>query len=304
MSELKTTNVQTEANVKADDKIVSPGLVVWRRFKRSKIAVAGLCVLIAITIAVILAPVLSTHDPNVYRNVAEDKYMGPSSSHWLGTDDIGRDVYSRLLYGGRVSMFVGIVAVSIQVTIGVILGSIAGYAGGIVDTLIMRLTDIVLSFPFLALAIAVAAIVGPSMWTTAFVIGFLSWTGTCRIVRGQFLQIKSTEYIEATKALGIRRSKVVWRHMLPNAMAPLLINASMAMANAILVEAALSYLGLGVSPPQPSWGNMLQSARNMTVIIRYPHLWLPPGIAIFITVLSINLVGDGLRDALDPRLKL
>jgi peptide/nickel transport system permease protein len=280
----------------------SPRKILWRRFTRNKIAVAGLCILVFLVLISAAAPLLTTKNPETINLM--NKETAPSAEHLLGTDSLGRDIYARLLYGGRVSMLVGIVATAIQLCIGVTLGSIAGYTGGKIDSLIMRLTDIVLSFPFLPLAMVGAAILGSGAINTMLVIGFLSWTGTCRIVRGQFLQIRSTEYIEATRALGISKLKTVVRHMLPNALAPLLINATLAMAVAILIEAGLSFLGVGVRPPQPSWGNMLEVARNVRIITRYWWMWVPPGLAIFVTVLSINLVGDGLRDALEPRLKL
>jgi peptide/nickel transport system permease protein len=257
--------------------------------------------ILAMTLLAIFAPLLTPYDRDA-TNIM-NKHQPPSRQHWLGTESMGRDVLTRTLYGGRVSLTVGIVASSIAVVIGIVLGSLAGYYGKLVDTLIMRLTDVVLSFPFLALAIVVAAILGPSIYNTMLVIGFLSWTTTCRLVRGQFLSIKQAEYIEAARALGIRELPTIYRHMLPNAFAPILISATLLTASAILVEAALSFIGLGVVPPIPSWGNMLEPARNYTVVKLYWWMWLPPGLMIFLAVLGINLIGDGLRDALDPRLK-
>ena len=281
--------------------VLTPGKLIWTRFRRNKIAMVGLIIITILVTLSLLAPLLTTHDYNTFS--VRNKEQAPSSENWLGTDGIGRDVYTRLLYGGRVSLAVGVMASLIQMFLGVIMGSISGYYGRLVDSTIMRITDVFLSFPFLAIALVVASILGPSPLNTALVIGFLSWTTTCRLVRGQFLTIKNTEYIEATKALGIRELRVIYKHMLPNAMAPILIAATLTMANAILIEAALSFLGLGVRPPLPSWGNMLEAARNMRVVSSMWWLWFPPGIMIFLAVLSINLVGDGLRDALDPRLK-
>ena len=283
------------------EETLTPGKLIWRRFKRNKIAMVSLVILLIMVILAILAPVLATHGRDAISLGLKEK--PPTEINWLGTDALGRDVYTRLLYGGRISLTVGIVATSIQLLIGIIMGSLAGYYGRFVDTVIMRITDMVLSFPFLPLAIAMAAIMGPSIYNTMLIIGLLSWTSTCRIIRGQFLSIKQTEYVEAARALGLSRFTIIRKHMLPNAMAPLLINATLAMASAILIEAALSFLGLGVQAPTPSWGNMLEAARNMRYIMNCPWLWLPPGLAIFLAVLSINLVGDGLRDAFDPRLK-
>ncbi len=283
------------------EETLSPGKVIWRRFKRNKIAMVSLYVLIFMILLALLAPLLATHGRDALSLGLKEK--PPSADNWLGTDALGRDVYTRLLYGGRISLTVGIVATSIQLFIGIIMGSLAGYYGKVVDTLIMRVTDVFLSFPFLPLAIAMAAIFGPSIYNTMLIIGLLSWTSTCRIIRGQFLSIKQSEYVEAARSLGLSELTIIRKHMLPNAMAPLLINATLAMASAILIEAALSFLGLGVQAPTPSWGNMLEAARNMRYIMNCWWLWFPPGIAIFLAVLSINLIGDGLRDAFDPRLK-
>ena len=297
-----TENALQVSLTKKGPEILSPGKILWRRFRRNKVAVIGLFILVFLTLISLAAPLLTGLDPEAIH--LSNKEKSPTAVNILGTDSLGRDVFSRLLYGGRVSMLVGVAATAIQLSIGVTLGAIAGYSGGWVDSLVMRLTDIVLAFPFLPLAMVGAAILGSGAINTILVIGLLSWTGTCRIIRGQFLQIRNTEYIEATRALGIGKVKTVVRHMLPNALAPLLINATLAMAAAILIEAGLSFLGAGVRPPQPSWGNMLEAARNIRVITRYWWMWAPPGMAILVTVLSINLVGDGLRDALDPRLKL
>ncbi len=296
----KTETKSPNLDAKKDD-ILTPGKLIIKRFRRNKIAVVALVVLAFLVIISVLAPVLATHNRDEIN--LRNRENPPSAEHWLGTDNVGRDIYSRLLYGGRVSLMVGFAASMIQVIIGIILGSLAGYYGKYVDLFIMRLTDVFLSFPFLALAITIAAILGPSAYNTALVIGFLAWTGTCRLVRGQFLIIKESEYIEATRALGIGELKTIYKHMLPNAFAPILISATLTMASAILIEAGLSFLGLGVVPPLPSWGNMMEAARNVRVVSLMWWIWLPPGLMIFLAVLSINLVGDGLRDALDPRLK-
>jgi len=284
-----------------NEAVLTPGKIIWKRFRRNKVAMIGSFILLVLIILAILAPVLTPYERDAIdlRNQEEP----PTAEHFFGTDRQGRDLLTRNLYGGRISLTVGLVASSLQMIIGVLMGSLAGYYGRWVDTVIMRITDMVISFPFLALAITAAAILGPSIYNTMLIIGLLTWTETCRLVRGQFLSIKQMEYIEAAKSSGAGEFRLIWRHMLPNALAPILISATLIMATAILIEAALSYLGLGVQPPIPSWGNILEPARSMTVLMNMWWLWLPPGFLIFISVLSINLVGDGLRDALDPRLK-
>ncbi len=293
------TGILNETN--NNDEVLSPGKIIWKRFRRNKIAIIGAVILLVLIILAILAPVLTPYERDAME--LQNREEPPSSEHLLGTDRQGRDLLTRVLYGGRISLSVGLVASSLQMVIGVILGSLAGYYGKWLDTLIMRITDMVIAFPFLALAITAAAVLGPSIYNTMLIIGFLTWTETCRLVRGQFLSIKQMEYIEAAKATGANEFRIIWHHMLPNALAPILISSTLIMATAILVEAALSYLGLGVQAPMPSWGNILEPARSMIVLMNMWWLWLPPGFLIFISVLSINLVGDGLRDALDPRLK-
>ncbi|ACB86344.1 oligopeptide ABC transporter permease [Natranaerobius thermophilus] len=298
MSNTATSTAQERVEPKG---VITPRQLVWKQFKKNRLALIGMCVLIFFVLLAIFAPVLSTHERDAYDLTRAEE--PPSSEHYMGTDEIGRDIYTRLLHGGRVSLSVGIVATGIQLVIGIILGSLAGYKGGTTDTIIMRLTDMFLAFPFLAMAITIAAVLGPSIYNTMIVIGILSWPRTCRIIRGEFLKIKNTDYVRAAKALGLRELKLVARHMIPNALPPLIVNATLSMATAVLVEAGLSFLGLGVVPPQPSWGNMLEIARNLRIVENFWWMYVPPGLMIFLTVLSINLVGDGLRDALDPRLK-
>ncbi len=290
-----------DAGAPKTEEILSPRTIIWRRFRRNKIAMISLYVITVLILLAVFAPMIAPYERDDIN--LQYREQPPSAEYLFGTDRNGRDLFTRNLHGGRISLSVGIVASSIQMVIGVVLGSLAGYFGKWVDAVIMRITDMVLSFPFLALAITGAAILGPSIYNTMIIIGLLSWTETCRLVRGQFLSIKQMEYIEATRSLGFNEIRTIWRHMLPNAMAPILISATLIMANAVLIEAALSYLGLGVQPPIPSWGNILEPARSMDVLMRMWWLWLPPGLLIFISVLSINLIGDGLRDALDPRLK-
>lgn len=231
-----------------------------------------------------------------------DTHRTWNKTYLLGTDKIGRDMFTRIVHGSRISLSVGIVAVSIRVFIGIILGSISGFYGGKIDTLIMRFAEMVMCFPFLLIAISLVVILGPSIYNVMLVLGLLGWPGIARIVRAQILSLKEQEFMEATEALGIRDSRKIFKHLLPNVMSSVIVFATMGMAGAILTEAALSFLGLGVQPPRPSWGNMIQAARSLYALENQWWLWIPPGLSIFITVISFNLLGDGLRDALDPKL--
>jgi len=274
----------------------------WRRFRRNKLAMAGLVILVLFVLSAIFAPFLTPYDPN--RANLRERNQPPSKEHPFGTDDMGRDILARTLYGGRISLSVGLVSVGISLSIGVVLGAIAGYFGGFVDTLIMRLADIFYSFPFLILAITISAIFGPSIYNTMIILGVLSWPGPARLLRAEFLKLKTTDFVAAATALGARPGRIMFRHILPNAFSPLLVSATLQVASSILSEAGLSFLGLGVPPPAPSWGNMLNRARPLHVLAGMPWMWVAPGIAIFIVVLSINFVGDGLRDAFDPKQEL
>lgn len=276
-------------------------LLAWRRLRRNRRAMLGLYTLIILALASVLAPQLSPHDRDKPDLLMVER--PPSREHLLGTDELGRDVLTRLLYGGRISMTVGLVAVSIYLAIGVVLGAVAGYYGGLVDNLIMRLTDIVMVIPFFPLALTMATVLKPSVYNTMIIIGLLSWTGICRLVRGEFLTLRRRDFVEAAQASGAGDLRVIFRHILPNAMAPIMVAATLGVATAILSEAGLSFLGFGVQQPTPSWGNMLSAALSLKVLILQPWLWIPPGLVIFIAILAINLVGEGLRDALDPRLK-
>ncbi|HHW72236.1 MAG TPA: ABC transporter permease [Firmicutes bacterium] len=278
---------------------LTTGKKVWRRFCRNRLALAGLVVLVLFVLSAIFAPWLTDYDPN--RNNLRDRNKPPSREHPLGTDDMGRDILARTLYGGRISLTVGLVAVGISMSIGLILGSLAGFFGGAVDTVIMRLADIFYSFPFLIVAITIAAIFGPSIYNTMVILGILSWPGPARLLRAEFLKLKTTDFVTAAEGIGASPARIMFRHVLPNALSPLLVSATLEVASAILSEAGLSFLGLGVPPPAPSWGNMLNRARPLHILANMPWMWLPPGTAIFVVVLAINFVGDGLRDAFDPR---
>ena len=271
---------------------------VWQRFRRHRIALAGAAILILLTVGSIGAPWIADHDPysvniSAYRE-------GPQEGHLLGTDSSGRDVLSRLLYAGRVSLSVGLVAVGIYTLIGTVLGALAGFFGGWADSTIMRLADIVLAFPSLIVIITIVSILGPSIYNLMLVIGLLGWPPIARIVRALFLSLREQEFVLASRTVGATNSRMISRHILPNALAPVIVAATFGMANAILLEAGLSFLGLGVQPPTPSWGNMLTDAQSISVLESMPWLWVPPGIMIALAVLSINFIGDGLRDALDP----
>ncbi len=270
-----------------------------KSFARHRFAVAGLIVFALMALMAIFAPVIATHNPNYVDLLASNQ--GPSREHWLGTDDIGRDVFSRVVYGARVSLSVGIVAVTIYVLIGTVLGAVSGYFGGIVDAVVQRLTDAVMCFPSLIIIIAAVAIIGPSIYNVMVVIGLLTWPSICRLVRGEFLSLRERDFVDAARASGAKPSRIIFRHLLPNAVAPFIVAATFGIASAILTEAGLSFLGLGVQPPTASWGNMINTAQSASVLQRMPWLWIPAGLMIALAVLSINFIGDGLRDTLDPR---
>jgi peptide/nickel transport system permease protein len=260
----------------------------------------GLTILVVLVFLAVFAPLLTTHGPTAIDLSAYR--LGPSADHPLGTDTAGRDIFSRLLYAGRVSLSVGLVAVSIYTAIGVVLGALAGYFGGWVDATIMRMADVVLSFPTLIIIITLASVLGPSIYNVMLAIGLLGWPPIARLLRGELLSLREREFVIGARAVGCSDRRLIFRYLLPNAMAPVLVAATFGIAYAILIEAGLSFLGLGVQPPTPSWGNMLTDAQSLTVLESMPWLWLPPGLMIALAVLSINFIGDGLRDALDPYL--
>lgn len=277
----------------------NPWMRSLKRFRHHRLAMIGLTILSALTILAVFAPYFSRYEHtqiNLY-----DRYVGPSSDHWLGTDGTGRDIWARVLMGGRVSLSVGLVAVSISTGIGVVLGAVAGYMGGWIDNLIMRLTDMVMSFPPLIIIIVLVSALKPSIYNTMIAIGLLGWPGMARLVRGTFLSLREAEFVIAAQCIGVRPARVIFVQILPNTIGPILVATTLRMSTTVLMEAGLSFLGLGVQPPTPSWGNMLQSAQNFTLMEQYPWLWIPPGIAIMLTVLSINFIGDGLTDAFNPR---
>ena len=307
-SRVPRTTPDSEATVTTGQTLASLGarsrrrtnVSVWQRFRRHRLAMVGAAILLLLTIGSIGAPLIARHGPfevdlSAYRKP-------PSSDHVLGTDSAGRDVLSRLLYAGRVSLSVGLVAVSIYTAIGILLGSLAGFFGGWVDSSIMRIADMVLSFPTLIIIITMVAVLGPSIYNIMLAIGILGWPPIARLVRGDLLSLRERDFILAARAIGSRNQRLIFRHLLPNALSPVIVAATFGIANAILLEAGLSFLGLGVQPPTSSWGNMLTDAQSLTVLESMPWLWLPPGAMIALAVLSINFIGDGLRDALDPHM--
>jgi peptide/nickel transport system permease protein len=271
----------------------------WRRYIRHRLALGGMIFIVFIGLAALLAPWLSPYDPNTMQ--LPESRQEPSLRHPLGTDALGRDHVTRVLYGGRVSITVALLAVAISSTIGTVLGTLSGFSGGWVDSIIMRLTDVFLSFPLLLLLIVLMTILEPSATNVVVIIGFFTWMGTARIVRGQVLSVKNEQYVEAAVAGGAGTSRIIMRHILPNSIAPLVVVSTLGVATAMLTEASLSFLGLGIQPPTPSWGNMLNAAQQLQVLAQEPWVWIGPGAAITLTVLSVNFMGDGLRDALDPR---
>jgi len=271
----------------------------WRRFKRNRLALAGGVVVVFLFVISFLAPIVSPHDPNQFhlRRVLEQ----PSAGHPLGTDELGRDVLARMIYGARISLKVGFVAVGIATLIGMVLGALAGYYSGWVDAFIMRLVDIMLCFPAFFLILAVIALLEPSIWNIMIVIGLTSWMGVARLVRAEFMTLKGREFVSSARVLGASDLRIIFRHLLPNAMAPVLVSATLGVAGAILTESALSFLGIGVQPPTPSWGNILTAGKDNIEVAWWLSVF--PGLAILVTVLAYNLLGEGLREALDPRLR-
>lgn len=274
----------------------------WSRFRRHRLAMAGFIFLVAVGLMAILAPLVTGSSP--YAADLKMVRKPPQAGHWLGTDGAGRDVWSRLVFAARVSLTVGVASMAVATLIGVMLGSVSGFFGGKIDALIMRFTDIILCFPALLVILSVVTVVGPSVLNVILVIGAFSWPGICRLVRGQFLSLRQQEFVTAARCIGAPSTRIMFKHMMPNVVAPLTVSVTLGIASAILTEAGLSFLGLSVQVPTPSWGNMLLGATSISIIENNWWLWLPPGIAIAGTVLAINFVGDGLRDVLDPRMRL
>jgi len=286
-----------DATLLRDDTAESPTARALRRLLKRKAAVFGLAVIVLLILLAVLAPLIMPYDPTAQSWTAVRK--APSAAHWFGTDELGRDVLARVIYGARASLAAGCISIGIALAIGVPLGLVAGYLGGFVDALLSRMTDAMLACPFLILAIALAAFLGPSLGNAMIAIGITTTPIFVRLTRGQVMAVKVEDYVEAARAVGNPRWRIALVHILPNILPALLVQATLSIAAAIIAEAALSFLGLGQQPPAPSWGSMLNAAQRFLATAPWMAIW--PGLAIFLAVLSFNLVGDGLRDALDPR---
>jgi len=274
--------------------------MAWRRFRRHRPAMIGLASLFVLGLAAVLTPLLAPYDPAMQgADLVATRFQPPSLIHPMGTDHFGRDVLSRVLYGGRTSLTIGTLAVAIGITLGSMIGAVAGYSRGWIDAVSMRGVDLLLSFPRLVLLITIVALVQPSVAVITLVLGLTGWMATSRLVRGEVLSLREREFVQAARALGYTSPRILLRHVLPNVASPIIVAATLGIGNTILVEASLSFLGLGVPPPAPSWGEMV--ARGRDVMVQAPWITLFPGLAIVVTVMSFNLIGDGLRDALDPR---
>ena len=271
----------------------------WKRFRTNKLALGGAFIVLLLFVVALFAHWLSPYDPGQIN--VQQVLQDPTWKHPFGTDPLGRDVFSRMIYGSRISLMVGFVAVGISTLIGIFLGALAGYYGRWVDNLIMRFVDVMLCFPTFFLILAVIALLEPNIWNIMVVIGITGWMGVARLVRAEFLSLKERDFTAAEKALGAKDFRIIFRHILPNALAPVLVSATLGVAGAILTESALSFLGIGVQPPTPSWGNILTAGKDNIEIAWWLSLY--PGMAILITVLGYNLLGEGVRDSIDPRLK-
>lgn len=268
------------------------------RFVRSTpLAALGLLILLVLVVVALFAPYISPYDPTAIR-LAEG-LSGPSITHPLGQDKLGRDILSRIIYGARISLYVGVATVMLSALVGTVVGAVSGYAGGVVDEVVMRLIDILLAFPGILLAVAVMAILGPSLNNIVIALTVLGWVGYARLVRGQVLALREFEFVQAARALGADARRIITRHLVPNVLGPVIVQATFGMAGAIVAEAGLSFLGLGTQPPTPSWGSMLNDGREF--LLTTPHLTTFPGLAIMTVVLGLNFLGDGLRDILDPK---
>ncbi len=270
---------------------------VFRRFKRHRLAMFSLVLLLILGGAALFAPILAPYAPD---ELAGPFAAPPSKDFLLGTDQIGRDMLSRLLYGMRISLLVGIMATVISTVIGVVLGLVAGYFGGVLDMIIMRFTDMVMSFPYILLVLVAASIFEPGLWSIILILGFVDWPGIARLVRGNVLALRETNFVKGNIVAGMPLGHILFSEILPNTTAPILVHATSVLALSMLDEAALSFLGMGIQPPDASLGNMLNGAQSLTVLTKQPWLWIPPGLMIVVLVIAINFVGDALRDALDP----
>ncbi|NIK76886.1 peptide/nickel transport system permease protein [Paenibacillus castaneae] len=292
--------VNVEGTTLQPERSLSPSQLAMRRFLRNKLALVGLFLMVIFILIGIFAPFIATQDPTV-SNLSQ-VYSKPSSEHYLGTDASGRDNFSRLVFGTRISLTVGFTAMIFTLVIGLVLGSLAGYYGGKVDAVIMRATDLMLTIPFLLLVLTIIAILQKvSIGIFVVIIAFTTWPNITRILRGTFLSLREKEFILGARSIGCSDFRIITKHFLPNAIGPIIVNATLTMATMIVIESALSFIGFGIPEPTPTWGNMIDEARQIRVLTKFPEAWIPPGAAILLTVLAINFIGDGLRDAFDPK---
>lgn len=295
---MSETIVQTEEFHGLDEKNEAWGLQVLKRFLKHKLAIVGLIIILTLILLTIFSGI-------IIKDITTTNLMGrfkaPSAQHWMGTDELGRDVLGRIIAGGKVSLSLGLLVSLTSVFVGSVVGAVAGYFGGKVDAILMRIVDFMLSLPQLPILLVVAALIGPGFINIVVILVVFGWMGISRVVRSQVLSIKEQEYIQASRALGVKTPRIIFRHVLPNTLAPIIVNASLACGQAILQESYLSYLGLGIQPPTSSWGNMLMNARQYLTTAPWLAVW--PGVFIFFTILAFNFMGDGLRDAFDPKLK-
>lgn len=296
--------LSTEKNIQpqmepSDEKAVSPWLEAWRSFRKNKLAVIGALIVLFFILLAIFAPVIAPEGINEQK--LAKRLLAPSSEHWFGTDDFGRDIFSRVVYGARISLWVGFLAVMGSIVVGCLLGILAGYYGKWVDTIISRFFDILLAFPSILLAIAIVAVLGPSLRNALIAIAIINVPNFGRLIRSRVLSVKQEEYIMAARAVGMKNSRILFHHVMPNSIAPIIVQGTLAIATAIIEAAALGFLGLGAEAPNPEWGKMLSDAKAF--LTQAPWTMVFPGLAIMLTVLGFNLMGDGLRDALDPRMK-
>jgi peptide/nickel transport system permease protein len=273
-----------------------------KRFVNHKLAITGTIILLLLIIIVIFLPMIMHLDPySINRGLP---FSAPTKDLILGADGMGRDNFARLIYGGRVSLLVGFLSTLINIGIGVPLGLIAGYYGKTADAIIMRIADVFMCFPSIILILVLVSIIGPSIKSVIFIIGIMGWPEFARLIRGNVLSISQKEYVESARAIGAKDSRIIFRYLLPNSLSPIIVAATFRVAGAILQESSLSFLGMGVQPPQASWGNMLNGAQSLTVLTARPWVWIPPGLMLVITICCVNFIGDGLRDALDPYMKV
>ncbi|TKC16032.1 ABC transporter permease [Robertmurraya kyonggiensis] len=297
-----STNKEMQVPIEpAEEKAVSPWLEAWRSFRKNKLAVIGTFIVLFFVLLAIFAPYIAPEGINEQKLTTSDRLQAPSSEYWFGTDDFGRDVFSRVVYGSRISLWVGFLAVIGSIVIGCLLGIVAGYYGKWVDSVISRFFDILLAFPSILLAIAIVAVLGPSLRNALIAIAIINIPNFGRLIRSRVLSVKQEEFIMAAKAVGMKNSRILFHHVMPNSIAPIIVQGTLAIATAIIEAAALGFLGLGAEAPNPEWGKMLSDARAF--LTQAPWTLFFPGLAIVLTVLGFNLMGDGLRDALDPRMK-